>query len=71
MVVADTAVPLAVRCARRRTTRAIAFDGKCLREKCEEAHDMGYELLKRIASILGEHLDATRSQLRGIYDVAN
>jgi CRP/FNR family transcriptional regulator, cyclic AMP receptor protein len=53
------------------TTRAIEFDGKCLREKCEEDHDMGYELLKRIASILGERLDATRFQLRGIYDVAN
>ncbi len=52
-------------------TRAIAFDGKCLREKCEEDHDMGYELLKRLASILGERLDATRFQLRGIYDVAN
>jgi CRP-like cAMP-binding protein len=52
------------------TTRAIAFDGKCLRDKCEQDHDMGYELLKRIASILGERLDSTRFQLRGIYDVA-
>ena len=51
-------------------TRAIAFDGKCLRDKCEHDHDMGYELLKRIASILGEHLDSTRFQLRGIYDAA-
>ncbi len=52
-------------------TRAIAFDGKCLRDKCEHDHDMGYELLKRIASILGERLDWTRLQLCGIYDVAN
>lgn len=51
-------------------TRAIAFDGKCLRDKCELDHDMGYELLKRIASILGERLDSTRFQLRDIYDVA-
>jgi len=51
-------------------TRAIAFDGKCLRDKCEQDHDMGYELLKRIASILGERLDSTRFQLRGLYDVA-
>ena len=48
-------------------TRAIAFDGKCLRDKCEQDHDMGYELLKRIASILGERLDSTRFQLRDIY----
>lgn len=51
-------------------TRAIAFDGKCLRDKCELDHDMGYELLKRMASILGERLDSTRFQLRDIYDVA-
>lgn len=51
-------------------TRAIAFDGKCRRDKCELDHDMGYELLKRIASILGERLDSTRFQLRDIYDVA-
>ena len=51
-------------------TRAIAFDGKCLRDKCEVDHDMGYELLKRMASILGERLDSTRFQLRDIYDVA-
>lgn len=52
------------------TTRAIGFDGKCLRDKCEQDHDMGYELLKRIASILGERLDSTRFQLRGLYDVS-
>src|SRR5690348_279328 len=30
-------------------TRAIALDGKCLREKCETDHDLGYELLKRFS----------------------
>jgi CRP-like cAMP-binding protein len=33
-------------------TRAIALDGKCLREKCEMDHDLGYELLKRFAHII-------------------
>lgn len=28
-------------------TRAIAFDGKCLRDKCEENHSLGYALMKR------------------------
>lgn len=51
------------------TTRAIALDGKCLREKCEEDHDLGYELLKRFASILGQRLEATRIQLLDIYGV--
>jgi len=50
-------------------TRAIALDGKCLRAKCEEDHDLGYELLKRFASILGQRLDATIFQLLDIYGV--
>ena len=49
------------------TTRAIGFDGKCLRGKCETDHEMGYELLKRVIGVLGEHLDATRFQLLDIY----
>ena len=31
------------------TVRAIALDGKCLRTKCEDNHDLGYEILKRFA----------------------
>jgi CRP-like cAMP-binding protein len=48
-------------------TRAIALDGRCLRQKCEEDHDLGYELLKRFADIVGQRLDATRVQLLDIY----
>jgi CRP/FNR family cyclic AMP-dependent transcriptional regulator len=48
-------------------TRAIALDGKCLRDKCEADHDLGYELLKRIAAILGQRLDATRFRLLDVY----
>jgi CRP/FNR family cyclic AMP-dependent transcriptional regulator len=49
-------------------TRAIVLDGKCLRDKCEEDHKLGYELLNRVASILGHSLDATRLRLLDIYD---
>ncbi|OBF55460.1 Crp/Fnr family transcriptional regulator [Mycobacterium sp. 852002-53434_SCH5985345] len=49
------------------TTRAIGFDGKCLRGKCEEDHELGYELQKRVIAVLGEHLDATRFRLLDIY----
>lgn len=48
-------------------TRAIAIDGKCLRTKCEEDHDLGYELMKRFTMIIAERLDATRLQLMDIY----
>jgi CRP/FNR family cyclic AMP-dependent transcriptional regulator len=48
-------------------TRAIALDGKCLRGKCEEDRDFGYELLKRFAGIMASRLEATRVQLLDVY----
>lgn len=48
-------------------TRAIALDGKCLRGKCENDHDLGYELYKRVASILTDSLAAANIQLLDIY----
>ena len=32
--------------------RAIALDAKCLRDKCEDDHDLGYALLKRFLPVL-------------------
>jgi CRP/FNR family cyclic AMP-dependent transcriptional regulator len=48
-------------------TRAITLDGKCLRTKCEQNHDLGYEVLKRFAQIMEQRLEATRMQLLDIY----
>jgi CRP-like cAMP-binding protein len=48
-------------------TRAIALDGKCLRQKCEEDHDLGYEMMKRFTLIMSQRLEATRLQLMDIY----
>ncbi len=48
-------------------TRAIALDGKCLREKCEEDHDLGYEVMRRFVGIIAQRLEATRLQLLDIY----
>jgi CRP-like cAMP-binding protein len=50
-------------------TRAIALDGKCLRAKSEEDHNLGYELLKRFCDIIVERLHATRLQLLDVYGV--
>ena len=47
--------------------RAIALDGKCLRTKCEQNHDLGYELLKRFSQVMSRRLDATRIQLLDVY----
>jgi CRP/FNR family cyclic AMP-dependent transcriptional regulator len=49
------------------TIRAIALDGKWLRNKCETDRDLGYELLKRFVSIVDRRLQATRLQLVGRY----
>ena len=48
-------------------TRAIALDGKCLRKKCEEDHDLGYELMRRFLGVLTLRLEATRLQLVELY----
>jgi CRP/FNR family transcriptional regulator, cyclic AMP receptor protein len=50
-------------------TRAIALDGKCLRQKCEKDHELGYELLKRFTNIITQRLEATRMQLLDFYGV--
>ena len=50
--------------------RAIALDGKCLRTKCEENHDLGYAVLKRFAQIMEQRLEATRLQLLDVYSVS-
>jgi CRP-like cAMP-binding protein len=51
----------------RQATRALAFDGKCLRAKCEGDHDLGYELLKRFSRVVTDRLEATRVQLMDLY----
>jgi CRP-like cAMP-binding protein len=48
-------------------TRVIAMDGKCLRGKLDEDHDLGYELMKRFSLMIAERLEATRLQLMDIY----
>jgi len=48
-------------------TRAIALDGECLRGKCEEDHDLGYELMKRVSLVMEKLVQATRMQLADVY----
>lgn len=47
--------------------RAIAMDAACLRQKCEEDHHLGYEMMKRFMPILIERLQATRLQILDVY----
>jgi len=48
-------------------TRAIAMDATCLRRKCEEDHDLGYEMMKRFVPVLIERLHGTRLQMLDVY----
>ena len=48
-------------------TRAIAFDARCLRDKCEADHDLGYEMMKRFMPPLLERLEAARLQSADVY----
>lgn len=51
--------------------RAIALDGKCLRGKCDDDHDLGYELMKRFSHIIEQRLQSTRLQLLDLYGVTS
>ncbi len=48
-------------------TRAFAFDAECLRIKSEQDHDLGYELLKRLSTVIVDRLQATRLQMLDVY----
>lgn len=44
-------------------TRAIFFYGTRLREHCEDDHDLGFELAKRVSQVLMQRFTATMRQL--------
>ena len=48
-------------------TSAIAFDGACLRGKCDSDHELGYQLMRRFAGAIVARLQATRLQLLDVY----
>ena len=48
-------------------TFAFSLDGKCLRGKCEDNHDLGYDLMKRFSLIIAERLQASRLQILDVY----
>ena len=51
----------------REPVAVVAFDGLCLRGKCEIDHELGYQLMRRFAALLTERLQATRLQLLDVY----
>lgn len=47
--------------------RATAFDGACLRTKCDADPALGYELMKRLTRLVSARLEAARRQLLDVY----
>ena len=50
--------------------KALFFYGTRLQQQCEEDHDLGYELMKRIAEVLIQNLHATQQRLMECTDVS-
>lgn len=48
---------------------SVFFYGTPLREECESDHDLGYELMKRMAQSVIARLQATRRQLLNLHSV--
>ena len=48
-------------------TGAVAFDGVCLRGKCDEDPHLGYELMKLVTQVMFRRLTAARVRLLDIY----
>ncbi len=51
----------------RQSTIALAFDGECLRKKCEEDHDLGYAIYSRFTQLVVGSLQAALLQLLDVY----
>jgi CRP/FNR family transcriptional regulator, cyclic AMP receptor protein len=46
---------------------AVAFDGACLRGKCEQDPVLGYALMQRVAQVMYERLQDARMRLLDMY----
>jgi CRP/FNR family cyclic AMP-dependent transcriptional regulator len=49
------------------STGVVAFDGACLRGKCEADTALGYELMRRFAQVMIDRLQHTRTLLLDVY----
>ena len=47
--------------------RTLSFDAKCLRDKSEADHSLGYEMMKRFLPVMAKRLHASRLQILDVY----
>jgi len=48
-------------------TGVVAFDGLCLRGRCEDDSHLGYELMQRVTQVMSERLVAAQVRLLDLY----
>ena len=48
-------------------TRAVIFDSAALRQVCDDDHDLGYFVYRRLTNVIAGRLSATRLQLLDVY----
>lgn len=48
-------------------TSAVAFDGACLRGKCDQDPALGYALMRQVSQVMYERLQAARVQMLDMY----
>jgi len=46
---------------------ATALDGACLRDKCEADPELGYQLLRRVTTVMYHRLQSARIRLLDLY----
>lgn len=51
--------------------RAVALDGACIRAKCDDDHDLGFDLMKRVAVVIQSRLQSARLRLLDLYGVGH
>lgn len=49
------------------STRAISFDGKCLRKKIDQDHNLGFHIMTQFVKIIQDRLQASRLKLIEMY----
>ena len=49
---------------------ATVLDGACLRGKCEADAELGYQLLKRVTTVMYQRLESARIRLLDLYGPA-
>ncbi len=50
-------------------TRVLALNGKAIRGLIEDDHEFGFQVMKRIALVMENRLQATRVKLMEVYDI--